>query len=31
MMGKKDAETPVIEEEDEDDFDDLPLLGADDE
>ena len=30
MMGKKDAEAPVIEE-DEDDFDDLPLLSADDE
>ena len=30
MMGKNAAEAPMIEEE-EDDFDDLPLLGADDE
>ena len=31
MMGKRDMEAPMIEEEDEDDFDDLPLLSADDE
>jgi len=32
LMGKKDQEAPMLEAEDEgDEFDDLPLLGADDE
>ena len=31
LMGKKDLEAPMIEDEEDDEFDDLPLLGADDE
>ena len=29
LMGKKDLEAPMIEDEEDDEFDDLPLLGAD--
>ena len=31
LMGKKDLEAPMIEDEEDDEFDDLPLLGADEE
>ena len=31
LMGKKELEAPMIEDEEDDEFDDLPLLGADEE
>ena len=31
LMGKKDLEAPMLEDEEDDEFDDLPLLGADEE